>query len=106
MVMKATLRTYLKNIEFICADSSIKNNFKPNVIIVDPPRSGLNDKTIKKIKDLSPNKLIYVSCNPMTLVRDLNKLEGFNIIEITPFDMFPHTKHVESVCLLEKKEIV
>ena len=93
----------LENVHFICGDSSIKNNFKSNIVIVDPPRSGLNDKTIKKIKNLSPKKLIYVSCDPMTLVRDLNKLDQFNIIEITPFDMFPHTKHVECLCYLELK---
>ena len=93
----------LNKINFICGDSSIENNFKPNIIIVDPPRSGLNDKTIKKINKLKPEKLIYVSCDPMTLVRDLNKLDLFNIVEITPFDMFPNTKHCESLCLLRKK---
>ena len=93
----------LNKINFICGDSALENDFKPNIIIVDPPRSGLNDKTIKKINNLKPEKLIYVSCNPMTLVRDLNKLNLFEIIEITPFDMFPNTKHCESLCLLERK---
>ena len=93
----------LSNVDFICGDSSIKTNFKPDIVIVDPPRSGLNKKTIDNIIKLKPKKIIYVSCNPMTLVRDLNKFELYNILELTPFDMFPNTKHVECVTLLERK---
>ena len=95
----------LKNIDFICADSSIKTEFKPDIVIVDPPRSGLNKKTIDNILKLKPNKIIYVSCNPMTLVRDLNKFDSYNILELTPFDMFPNTKHVEIVTILEKNTV-
>lgn len=97
----------IKNIEFLCGDSgkkilSIKEN--PNIIIVDPPRNGLNKETIQNIIDMNTNKIIYVSCDPMTLVRDLKKLEDYyNIQEITPFDMFPNTHHVECLCLLTKK---
>lgn len=93
----------LNNIDFICGDSSTKTNFKPDIVIVDPPRSGLNKKTIVEIINLKPKKIIYVSCNPMTLVRDLNLLTMFNIVEITPYDMFPNTKHCESLVILEKK---
>ena len=93
----------LENIDFICGDSSINTKFKPNIIIVDPPRSGLNKKTIDKIINLRPEKIIYVSCNPMTLVRDLNLLNVYTVIEITPFDMFPNTKHVECLCVLKIK---
>ena len=93
----------LSNVEFICGDSSIKTNFKPDIVIVDPPRNGLNDSTISNIIKLKPKKIIYVSCNPITLVRDLKKLEIYNIIEITPFDMFPNTKHVECLSLLTIK---
>ena len=74
-------------------------------MIVDPPRSGLNKKTIDNILKLKPNKIIYVSCNPMTLVRDLNKFDSYNILELTPFDMFPNTKHVEIVTILEKNTV-
>ena len=95
----------LKNIDFICADSSIKTKFKPDIVIVDPPRSGLNKNTIDNILKLKPNKIIYVSCNPMTLVRDLNKFDSYNILELTPFDMFPNTKHVEIVTILEKNTV-
>ena len=97
----------IKNIEFICGDSgkkSTKLDFNPDTIIVDPPRSGLDNTTINNILSMNPQKIIYVSCDPMTLVRDLKTLnEQYNINEITPFDMFPQTKHVESVCVLERK---
>lgn len=93
----------IKNIDFICGESGKRINsikFKPDIIIVDPPRSGLTKETINNIFKLNPKKLIYVSCDPMTLVRDLNLLnEKYEIIELTPFDMFPNTKHVE--CLVE-----
>ena len=97
----------LDNISFIAEDVSKvinKVNIKPTIVVVDPPRAGLDEKTIKEIIKMNPNRLVYVSCDPMTLVRDLNILKYyFNIKEITPFDMFPNTYHVESVCLLEKK---
>ncbi len=81
-----------------------KLNFKPTIIIVDPPRAGLDTKTINQIIKFKPKKLIYTSCDPMTLVRDLKILKDhFKIEQITPFDMFPNTYHVECVCLLTKK---
>ena len=97
----------LKNIDFICGDSGKmlnKINFKPDIIIVDPPRSGLSKETITNLLKYNPKKIIYVSCDPMTLARDLNILkEHYNIDELTPYDMFPNTKHVECLCLLTKK---
>ena len=97
----------IENIKFICGDSSekIQNlNFNPDIIIVDPPRSGLKNITIANILKMNPKQIIYVSCDPMTLVRDLNILsKNYNIEEITPFDMFPNTKHVE--CLVNLKKI-
>ena len=97
----------ISNIEFIAEDVSKiinKIKFKPSIIVVDPPRAGLDEKTIKEVIKINPNKLIYVSCDPMTLVRDLNILKYyFNIKEITPFDMFPNTYHVESVALMNRK---
>lgn len=97
----------IKNIDFICGDSGKKLkdlNFKPDVIIVDPPRSGLNKETINNILKFDSKEIIYVSCDPMTLVRDLNILkEYYNIKEITPFDMFPNTYHVETIAHLTKK---
>ena len=97
----------IDNVDFICGDSGKKLkqlNFKPDIIIVDPPRSGLNKETINNILEFNPKEIIYVSCDPMTLVRDLNILnKTYNIKEITPFDMFPNTYHVESITYLTKK---
>lgn len=97
----------IDNINFLCGDSGKKLNdlkFKPDVIIVDPPRSGLNKETIENILKFNANEIIYVSCDPMTLVRDLNILNKYyNIKEITPFDMFPNTHHIENIAYLTKK---
>lgn len=96
----------IDNINFICGDSGKKSknlDFKPDTIIIDPPRSGLDNITINNILEMNPKKIIYVSCDPMTLVRDLKLLNNnYNINEITPFDMFPQTKHCESVVVLER----
>lgn len=97
----------IDNIEFVASDVSKvinKVKFSPSIIVVDPPRAGLDEFTIKEIVKMNPKRLIYTSCDPMTLARDLNILKYyFNIKEITPFDMFPNTYHVENVCLLERK---
>lgn len=91
------------NIEFIEGDVStvINNEMTPDLIVVDPPRSGLDNKTISIIKQIKPKKLIYVSCNPMTLARDIQNLsEEYKLNDIELFDMFPNTYHVESISLL------
>lgn len=97
----------IENIEFFESDASNiiqKTNLKPNIIIVDPPRNGLSDKMIDDINKLEPEKIIYVSCDPMTLARDIKKLNKYDIIEIKGFDMFPNTYHVECVILLQIKD--
>ena len=96
----------IKNIEFFESDASNiikKTNLKPNIIIVDPPRNGLSDKMIDDINKLEPEKIIYVSCDPMTLARDIKKLNKYDVINIKGFDMFPNTYHVECVCVLKLK---
>lgn len=95
----------IKNIKFICADvKNIDKSIKSDIIIIDPPRSGLNKKIIDKIINFNPKIIIYVSCNPMTLARDLGYLiEKYKALEITPIDMFPNTSHVECVAKLERK---
>lgn len=97
----------ISNIEFYTGDvGKVINNIKckPNVIVVDPPRSGLSKETINFIINLNVKKLIYVSCDPMTLARDIKLLsDKYSLQEVTPFDMFPNTYHVESVCILERK---
>lgn len=95
------------NVEFYCGTSELSFNnitYNIDIIIVDPPRSGLNESTINGIINVKPCKVIYVSCDPITLARDLKILSNFyNVIEVTPVDMFPNTKHVECVCLLNRR---
>lgn len=99
----------IHNIDFICNDSgkaTEKLNFNPDVIIIDPPRNGLNIQTINNILKYNSKKIIYVSCDPMTLVRDLKVFSDlYEIASITPFDMFPNTHHVESVSILQRRKI-
>lgn len=96
----------IKNIEFICKDVSlIKEKYKNiDLVVVDPPRSGLKGESIYNVLDINPKKIIYVSCDPVTLARDLKILKTkYNIKEVTLVDMFPNTYHVECVCLLMKR---
>ncbi len=95
-----------KNIKFINSKvEDIIDSFSDiDLIIVDPPRSGLDNKTINNLLRINPKDIIYVSCDPSTLARDLNILKNnYNIKSITPFNMFPRTFHVESVVILERK---
>ena len=97
----------ISNIEFMVGDTKEiikKVNFNPNVIVVDPPRSGLDRSVISDILNLKPERLVYVSCDSMTLARDLFLLnEKYELLELTPLDMFPNTNHVECVCSLKLK---
>lgn len=74
----------------------------PDVIVVDPPRKGCDSRLLDTILEMRPERVVYVSCNPSTLARDLRTLEdgGYRTVEVQPVDMFPHTVHVESVALL------
>lgn len=83
------------------AIKEIKEKF--NVLIVDPPRSGLTVDGIKNIKEVDPEKIFYVSCDPNTLVRDLKEFSQYQIQDVIIFDMFPYTYHVETLVLLIKK---
>ncbi len=77
---------------------------KPDVMIIDPPRVGMHKDVVQQVLSISPGKIVYVSCNPATLARDLEMLAPeYDIKEIQPVDMFPHTYHIESVALLLKK---
>ena len=93
------------DVEKVLSDLIENKNIIPDIIMVDPPRKGLDNTTIENIMKIKPKKLIYISCNPATLIRDLAKLEEeYNIKEITPVDMFPFTSHVECVSVLELKQ--
>ena len=77
---------------------------KPDVMIIDPPRVGMHKDVVGQVLLISPEKIVYVSCNPSTLARDLEMLAPkYEISQIQPIDMFPHTYHIESIALLLKK---
>jgi 23S rRNA (uracil1939-C5)-methyltransferase len=96
----------IRNCSFICKD--IKDGLKdvtdsPDVMVIDPPRAGMHKDVIKIVRSLSPGRIVYVSCNPATLARDLALLkEDYLVAQVQPVDMFPHTYHIESVARLEK----
>lgn len=96
----------IDNIEFINGDVGkiINGNYDADVIVVDPPRSGLSRKTVSSLLEIKAKRIVYVSCDTMTLVRDLKKLEEEYVIDkVMLVDMFPVTYHVECVCALELK---
>ena len=98
----------VENIEFILGKVEDKLDFISNnnidTVIVDPPRSGLHKKVIPTLEKISPKTIIYVSCDPITMARDINLLSNnYELVEVTPYDMFPNTYHVECVCVLNLK---
>ena len=96
------------NARFLCGDAAQaaaqlrEEGIRPDVIIVDPPRKGLAPDLIDTIVQMAPDRVVYVSCDPATLARDLRLFteHNYSVKEITPCDMFPRTAHVESVCLM------
>lgn len=104
----------VENIEFYVGDVEeklpeiLKNiDDLPNVVFVDPPRKGLDNNTIDVLKKLQSLKIVYISCNPATLARDLKKLgEKYIVKEIQPVDMFPYTSHVECCSVLFLKNSI
>ena len=79
---------------------------KYDVVIVDPPRKGIDRKAIAIMKKIFPKTIVYVSCNPVTMARDLSYLnDSYEVVKVTPVDMFPNTSHVETVCVLERISI-
>lgn len=101
----------MKNVVFeVGASEDVIPNWKEqgitaDVIVVDPPRKGCDPRLLETILAMKPERVVYVSCNPSTLARDLRVLEdgGYKTVEVTPVDMFPHTVHVEAVCSLVYK---
>ena len=101
----------LENVEFYVgkAEEVVPKLYKDgklaNVVVVDPPRKGCDEKVLDTIVSMNPDRVVYVSCNPSTLARDLAYLDerGYRCIEIQPVDMFPHTMHVECVAKIVKK---
>ena len=101
----------VKNIRFICDDASAymkkaqqrKERF--DVVIMDPPRSGSNEQFLSALVNMKPKQILYISCNPITQVRDMQYLKRFGYVgdAMQGVDMFPNTNHVETICLLSKK---
>lgn len=100
------------NVEFIAGDVEValddlinKRKIVPDIVMVDPPRKGLDSKSVENLLAIRPKRLVYISCNPATLVRDLAKLEErYDVKSIEPVDMFPFTSHVECVSVLNLRK--
>lgn len=101
-----------KNAEFILGDAAVElpkllmSGVQPDVVVVDPPRAGCEEKVLASICHVKPKRVVYVSCNPASLARDLAYMEqhGYNTLIAQPVDMFPMTNHVETVVLLSRKQ--
>jgi 23S rRNA (uracil1939-C5)-methyltransferase len=100
----------IENAEFLCADAAkaadmLKNRgVRPDVVVLDPPRKGCGSELIDTVAAMAPARVVYVSCDPATLARDIKlfALKGYMTIEATPVDMFPRTAHVETVVLITR----
>ena len=103
---------HIKNAEFIVGDATAvmpalyKQGIRPDVVVVDPPRAGCAETVLRTFANMKPQRIVYVSCNPATLARDLAILKdlGYLAQEVQPVDLFPQTSHVENVCLLRKQK--
>lgn len=102
----------ISNVRFVAGDVAEqilhlkRNGMQPDVIVLDPPRAGCEERVLRTAAELGPERMVYVSCNPATLARDLGILQelGYLATKIQPVDMFPHTYHVECVVLIERKK--
>ena len=97
---------------FICADATeymmeaAGRGEHFDVVFMDPPRAGSTKEFVNGVKQLAPERVVYISCNPETLARDLKWFApAYRVEEMQPFDMFPFTEHVESVVLLSKRDV-
>ena len=104
-------RNGMKNAKFYCADAGdfmealAAEGESADVVFMDPPRAGSSKKFIESLAKMAPQRIVYISCNPETLARDLQMIvkKGYTVKSIQPVDMFPHTNHIECACLLSKK---
>lgn len=104
-------RNSIENVAFISGRAEVvfpellKEGIKGNKVVVDPPRKGCEKELLEAIVELGPEKIVYISCNPSSMSRDMKLLvaNGYEIKEVQPVDMFPHTGHIESVVLIEKQ---
>lgn len=92
---------YAGDMAKVLNDKFVADNGRPQVVITDPPRAGMAEDVCRKLLDISPQRIVYVSCNPTTQARDLQILsEKYKVEAVQPVDMFPHTHHVENVALI------
>ena len=100
-------RNGIGNCRFVAGDAGevlAQLDVRPQVMVIDPPRAGMHRKVLAQVLALAPGRIVYVSCNPATLARDLALLaEAYVVAEVQPVDLFPHTFHVECVARLEKR---
>ena len=95
---------YAGDMKKVLSNDFIAKNGRPDVIILDPPRAGVDEPVIDVILNAAPERIVYVSCNPATQARDLALMsEMYRIVAVQPVDMFPHTHHVENVVKLVKR---
>ena len=102
---RSAARNGLSNCEFLCGDVlKVLDEMPapPDVIVVDPPRAGIHPKAMKKICGYGVRQIVYISCNPKTLVQNLVSAaeEGYELVYAKPYDNFPMTNHIETICLL------
>ncbi len=97
----------VSNCRFILGDikdSLLQITDRPDVMIIDPPRVGMHKDVVKQVIEIAPQRIVYISCNPATMARDVNMMkENYRIVEVQPVDMFPHTYHIEAVAKLERR---
>jgi len=95
---------YAGDMKDVLNDDLIAKHGKADVIITDPPRAGMHEDVVNKIKEMRAEKIVYVSCNPSTQARDIAMLSDmYDVVKVQPVDMFPHTHHVENIALLRLK---
>ena len=106
---KNAKRNQISNVEFLqgAAEDVIpmlyKKGLQADVVVLDPPRKGCDENVVHTILKINPQKIVYVSCDPATMARDIKLLENYEIKIVQPVDMFPHSSHVETIVLIQKK---
>lgn len=95
---------YTGDLAKVLNESFLDSNGPPDIIITDPPRSGMHEKVADQILLAAPEKVVYISCNPATQARDIALMDAeYQVTDVQPVDMFPHTHHVENVVLLKRR---